>query len=446
MNEETLKLRDRMQPVADGDYLLGLSGGADSVALLTMLLPDVRSGRLRIEAVHVNHGIRGSEADGDEQFCAEICRREGIPFTAFHADLAGRKDEASARKARYAFFRERLEKTGKEALLTAHHADDQTETILMRLLRGAGPDGLEGMKGDETLEGIRIIRPMLGIRREEIRNALLADGIPWREDSSNRDTAYLRNRVRLELIPLMKQLSTSAAEKVNRTAALLAEDNALLNRRAREIFAGTADGGRLNAETLSAEPPAIQKRVLRLWWQQNSPEMDEHAMNAVHTEALAGLLRTERGRISLPGNMTAVRSGSFLFLEGLKDAERTMPADVSGRETVFGDYRLEVSPSEGDPGDGKRTQEVPSGFLEGCVIRNRQPGDRIRPFGGPGSRKLQDYLTDRKIPEPFRDRIPLLCRGNEVLLVCGVGAGDVPPWSAENHSVRLTWIGDIPWM
>ena len=100
MNEETLKLRDRMQPVADGDYLLGLSGGADSVALLTMLLPDVRSGRLRIEAVHVNHGIRGSEADGDEQFCAEICRREGIPFTAFHADLAGRKDEASARKAR----------------------------------------------------------------------------------------------------------------------------------------------------------------------------------------------------------------------------------------------------------------------------------------------------------------------------------------------------------
>ena len=115
-------------------------------------------------------------------------------------------------------------------------------------------------------------------------------------------------------------------------------------------------------------------------------------------------------------------------------------------ELMFGDFLLKETPSEGNPGDGKRSQEVPEGFTRGCVIRTRQPGDRIRPFGSAGSRKLQDYLTDRKIPEPYRNRIPLLCRDDEVLLVCGVGAGNIPRLDGRTPSVRLTWHGDMPWM
>ena len=113
--------------------------------------------------------------------------------------------------------------------------------------------------------------------------------------------------------------------------------------------------------------------------------------------------------------------------------------------TVFGRFALHIDRSEGNSGDGKLEQEVPESFTHGCVIRTRRPGDRITPFGMKGSRKLQDYLTDRGIDEPWRDEIPLLCRGNEVLLAAGVGAGDIPRWRQDPGNVRLKWRGDMPW-
>ena len=136
MREAIGKLRERMDPIREGFYLIGLSGGAYSTPLLTALMPEIRGGVFRAEAVHVNHGLRGDESDGDEAFCGELCRREGIPFHAFRADLDGRKDEASAREARFAIFRRCLQETGAQAVILAHHADDQAETFLMRHFLG----------------------------------------------------------------------------------------------------------------------------------------------------------------------------------------------------------------------------------------------------------------------------------------------------------------------
>lgn len=445
MKESICKLSEKLSPISKGFYFLGLSGGADSVALLLMLLPDVRNGRIRVEAVHVNHGLRGAESDGDERFCTELCNKEDIPMHLFRADLAGRTDEAAARAARYGFFRQLFMKSKADALILAHHADDQAETFLMRLIRGAGPDGLECMTAEETVNGIRILRPMLGLRRGEIREALRADGITWREDSSNDDTAYLRNRVRHELMPVLESISGTAAEKICRAAALIGTDNDALNEEAGRIMSRTAADRRLNAEELAQEPSALRSRVLRKWWNAQGPVLDEHALSCEQTEALDRLLYTEKGKVNLPGGMHAVRSGKYLFLQGAEAAQPD-PVTVSGSDTVFGSYRLKETPSEGSPGDGKRSQEVPEGFTRGCMIRTRRPGDRIRPFGSTGSRKLQDYLTDRKIAGPYRDLIPLLCRGNEVLLVCGVGAGNIPRMDSGTVSVRLTWYGEMPWM
>ena len=445
MKEAICKLSGKLSPISGGTYFLGLSGGADSVALLMMLLPDARNGRIRLEAVHVNHGLRGAESDGDERFCTELCNKEGIPLHLFRADLAGRTDEAAARAARYGFFRKLFSESKADALILAHHADDQAETFLMRLLRGSGPDGLECMKAEETVNGIRILRPMLGLRRDEIREALRADGITWREDSSNDDTAYLRNRVRHELVPVMESISGSATEKICRAAALIGTDNDTLNEEAGRILSRTAAGRRLDAEELGQEPAALRSRVLRKWWNAQGPVLDEHALSCEQTEALNGLLYAKKGKVNLPGGMHAVRSGKYLFLQG-DDSALPEPVTVSGSETIFGSHSLKETPSEGSPGDGKISQEVPAGFTRGCVIRTRRPGDRIRPFGSIGSRKLQDYLTDRKIAEPYRDLIPLLCRGNEVLLVCGVGAGNIPRMDTGTASVRLTWYGEMPWM
>ena len=437
-------LRKKISTVADGNYLLGLSGGADSVALLMMLLPDIRNRKIRLEAVHVNHGLRGAESDEDERFCSALCQKEGIPLYASRAELSGRTDEASAREARYAVFRKRYAESGVDALILAHHADDQAETFLMRMLRGAGPDGLACMKADENAGQMRILRPMLSLRREEIRSALRADSIPWREDSSNQDTSYLRNRIRQELIPVLTGISGTAVEKICAAAALTGEDNLVLGMQARTVLEKISDGDILDAEALSAEPVSLRRRVLRAWWHKLGPALSEHALSAVQTEAFEQLLNIPKGKINLPGGMHAVRDGKHLFLTGT-EASVPEPVAVTGTDTVFGTFRLTETASEGNPGDGKTTQEVPAGFTRGCVIRTRQPGDRIRPFGSSGSRKLQDYLTDRRIAEPFRDRIPLLCRDREVLLVCGVGAGDIPRWGQYEYPVRLTWHGKTPW-
>ena len=444
MYEAIDALRAKLSPVKEGNYLLGLSGGADSVALMYLLIPDVRKGRIRIEAVHVNHGLRGRESDEDERFCSELCKKEGIPLYTCNADLSGRTDEASAREARYALFRNRYRETCADALILAHHADDQAETYLMRLLRGAGPDGLSCMKADDAVAGMRILRPMLFLRRNEIRDTLRAEGIGWREDASNENTVYLRNRIRHELIPVLNGISDTAVEKICYAAALTADDNRLLNAEARSILNRISEGRILDAERLAKEPDPIRRRVLRMWWQEQGPRLKEHTLNALQTETLEALLNVTKGKINLPGGMHAVRSGKHLFLTGTVDAVQE-PAEVTGTETVFGSYRLKETPSEGNPGDGKKTQEVPAGFTRGCVIRTRQPGDRIRPFGSSGSKKLQDYLTDRHIAEPFRDMIPLLCRDREVLLVCGVGAGNIPARENISSPVRLTWYGNTPW-
>ena len=445
MHEAIERLRSGMLPVGEGRYLLGLSGGADSTALLMMLAPDIRGGRIAAEAVHINHGLRGNESDGDERFCRELCAEAGIPISVYHADLGNRTDEAAAREARFGFFRQRYEETGADALILAHHADDQAETFLMRLLRGTGPDGIECMKEADTVNGMRILRPMLSMRRSEIRAALRADGLRWREDSSNRDPAYLRNRIRTELIPIMEQISGTAVERICSTAALIRKDNETLNEEADSLIARLTEGRLMNAEALAEAPEAVRSRALRMWWRIHAPGLKEHALSAAQTEAFEGLLHTTKGKINLPGGMYAIRDGKHLFLRDSTE-KAPEPVEVTGTETVFGPFRLLEGPSEGEPGDGKKAQEVPEGFAEGCVVRTRRPGDRIRPFGSSGSRKLQDYLTDRKIAEPFRDQIPLLCRGNEVLLVCGVGAGDIPAWNRNTPHVRLTWHGDIPWM
>ena len=445
MYEAVRELRSGIRLPERGKYLIGLSGGADSVALLMMLRAEDADTSLQIEAVHVNHGLRGEESDEDEAFCTELCRREGVLVHIFRADLSGRNDESSAREARYAFFRKCYEDIGADALILSHHADDQAETFLMRLLRGAGPDGLECMREEETVNGIRILRPMLPLQREEIREALRKDGIPWREDSSNRDTAYLRNRIRLGLMPEMRRITESAAEKICRSASLIRKDNDALNAMAGKLADRLIRGNVLDAETLASEEPALRGRVLRMWWNRLGPSLPERTLSAAQTETLETLLHEAKGKVNLPGDFHAVRDGRFLFLCGMEEPVPE-PAAVSGTQTVFGAYILKETPSAGAPGDGKRTQEVPAGFTRGCVIRTRRPGDRIRPFGCSGSRKLQDYLTDRKIPEPFRDRIPLLCRGGEVLLAGGVGAGCVPAWNPDSSPVRLTWHGDMPWM
>ena len=445
MGAELDRLALRMTPIPEGHWLLGLSGGADSVALAEMLLPGVKAGRLRLTAVHVNHGLRGAEADGDEAFVREYCEQRDIPLSIRRISLGLRQDEETARVMRYDCFRRTAEETGAMGILLAHHRDDQAETFLMRLMRGAGPEGLVCLEADSRKMGIRVLRPLLQLGRAEIREALRQDGVSWREDSSNGDDAYFRNAVRNRLLPEMERLNPGAGKHLAKAVELLSADHQALVGEADRLYGALKRGRALDAEGLKQAPEAIRRRVLRRWWQECGPERQERNLSAEQTEALEALLNRPQGKMNLPGGTHAVRGRRFLHLTGMAE-EPAAEIPWIGPETRWGEMLLRETGSRGNPGDGKREQEVPPGWLAGCVIRSRRPGDRIHPFGSAGSRKLQDYLTDRGIEEPWRDQVPLVCRGNEVLLAGGVGAGCVPRWKPEEAHVRMIWQGEMPWM
>ncbi len=438
-------LRARMDPVPEGSALLGFSGGADSAALLTLLLPLRDAGKLRLEAVHVNHGLRGAEADGDEEAAGRFCRERDVPFHAYRLSLGERRDENAAREGRYACFRACAEETGIRQLLLAHQLEDQAETFLMRLLRGAGPEGLGCMRPREEREGYTLLRPLLAISGRELREALQASGIPWREDGSNAGELYFRNRIRHRLLPEMEKLAPGAAERIARAAGLIGEyaDAALL--RAEGILKDFGGEDYLLAEGLSGLAEAERAQVLRLWWRRNGPALEERNPDWAQTRGLVSLSEAAPGSVvNLPGGWRAERGRKALHLIPAH-REAPAPAPYRAEGCFFGKLELRTAPSRGNPGDGRRAQEVPPGFPEGCEIRTRREGDFIRPFGMEGRKSLQDYLTDRKLDAPWRDRIPLLCRGREVLLAAGVGAGSIPAWKSGEEHIRLEWHGSMPW-
>ena len=448
VNMETIsEVLENAGPFPAGRCLIGFSGGADSTMLIRMAAVLRGKRQLEPEAIHVNHGLRGAESDQDERWCREVCAELEIPFHGVRAELGGKKDEDSCRKERFRCCREVMEQTGIRDLVLGHNRDDLAETFLMRLMRGAGLEGLACMSGIDEREGFRIYRPLLRTGREEIRNVLQSEGFSWREDSSNGSGTYLRNRVRHRLIPAMNEMAEGAAGRIARTAEILYLENRMLRKTADQFLESHSCDSWLDAQALLQCPEAARRRILREWWRQHLPETDEHSLNAGQTERLMNLLNAERGKENLPGGLIAVRGRHGMYMTGIrKDPIPEIPiAPDFPREIAFGKLCLAVSASSGNPGNGIRTQEIPAGFLNGCVLRTRRSGDRIRPFGMSGTRKLQDYLTDRGIDEPMRDEIPLICRENEVLWAAGVGTGAVPKWDAGRQNIRLTWQGTMPW-
>src|SRR4051794_1428487 len=233
-------IRDHALCDPDSRVVVGLSGGADSVALLHLLRDLERRGALTVAgAAHLHHGLRGVEADEDEAFCAALCARLGVPFAAERVDVADlarrgkRSLEDAARAARYAFFARAADRLGADRIAVAHTRDDQAETVLLRLIRGAATRGLGAMRPRTE----RVIRPLLDVDRADLRAYLAGLEQPHREDASNRDVAILRNRVRHELLPLLQtRFSPAITDVLARTAALAREDEDFLRRQAIEMM------------------------------------------------------------------------------------------------------------------------------------------------------------------------------------------------------------------
>lgn len=435
---------NRFHAIADGlpplpqRLLAGLSGGADSVALFrTLLVWRERGGELG--AVHVNHGLRGEDSDEDERFVRRLCEAYQVPLQVFRASPPACASEAWAREARYGFFRQAIQSSGAEAVALAHHMEDQAETLLLHLLRGAGLTGLSGMPADGYVLGVRVVRPLLTVPRQALREALTEAGQSWREDASNQDNRFLRNALRHELLPMMERLAPGCASRMAASASLLREEETALAAQAEDFL--TAYGGQdyLALHPLTLQPLGMRRRILRLWWSRwMDVPLAEHSLSRDQTDALSALLDAPAGsRCNLPGDCHGQRGWTHLHL--------LAPSPSAASEAAFPGVTLTVSPQADAPGDGRRSQAVPAALWRSCEVRLRRPGDWIRPYGQQGRQSLQDYFVNRKVDAPFRGRIPLVCRGGEVLLAAGVGAGDIPPFETSQDTVTLRWEGDMPW-
>jgi tRNA(Ile)-lysidine synthase len=403
--------------------LVALSGGPDSVALLHVLRTLEARGELVVAAAaHFNHQLRGAEADADETFCRDLAAGTGVPFLAGRADVAararetGRSLEDAARQARYEFLNEAADSAGAAAIAVGHSLDDQAETFLLRLIRGAGPAGLAGIRPRAG----RVVRPLLDISRAELRQYAAEHGLGCRDDSSNADVRIPRNRVRLELLPQLSQFSPAIAATLAREAALAREDEEFLDRLAIESAASIVlvESGNVTVDVagLTALPPALASRVSRKAIAAAAPG---RFIGFQHIDDLLELARSgaEGGALALPG-VTAVRRGSGIVLgiapERPFSNSFRFPLSIPGEVAVPGwalsAARIEDSEEVTPPPARGNTAVVAAATLRGpLAVRSRRPGDIFRPLGMHGrGRKLQDFLVDRKIARADRDSLPLV--------------------------------------
>lgn len=403
--------------IAPGDHVFcGISGGADSVALLFGLYLLKDKLEFSLSAAHFNHHLRGEESDRDASFVREFCDRYGIPLvTGGQKVCPGKKGlEAAARDARYAFFQ-----TLPGKVATAHTADDNTETVLMHLVRGTG---LKGLGGIAPVRG-KIIRPMLEITRQEVEAFLEEWSLPHVEDSSNAGDAFLRNRLRHGVMPLLREENPRIAENVSAMALRLRLDEECL-----EEMSGAESA---DVAALREMHPALRSRALARFaqdWGIREPE-------AEHIRLLEALVFSENpsARACFPGGVTVQRRyGSLCPAD---PAEPPAPAVLQNpgiTELPQWGIRVVCAPAQ-EPGQTENSFCVcPEGTLR---IRSRKAGDAIRLPGG--TRTLKKLFIDRKIPADQRDRIPVLGDDRGVIWVSAVGVNP-DRQAAAMPAVRIT--------
>jgi tRNA(Ile)-lysidine synthase len=441
--------------VRAGDTVVAaVSGGADSVALLAALEGMAPALGFRLGAAHLDHGIRGTRAARDAAFVRRLCRRLGVPLVEGHADvpaLARRRKlslEAAAREARYGFLARaarRLARGGPVCVAVAHTADDQAETVLLRLFRGAGPRGLAGMAHDTLLRGVRVIRPLLDVPRAAVTVYLNARGLRWREDETNRDPAFLRNRIRRRVLPLLEsQVNPQVRAALRRTAEILREDDQWMDAMARSILRrclappeAHGAGGALRLGPLRRRPTAALWRVLRLWLASAGVPADAAGLRAVERVARLASSPQASGAVSLGGRIRVRRAGATLLAEqaasGARPGRGEMPPAGPGRVRVrtpgetavlAGGLAVHAWVAPGiartrprGPGalPARATLGLEAVGRRALFVRAWRPGDRMRPLGLGGSRKLQDIFTDAKVPLQRRRDVPVFeCAGRIV--------------------------------
>lgn len=423
----------------EGDtVIVAVSGGPDSLCLLHLLKRLSSEYMLNLVVAHLNHCLRPEalqEADG----VGKIASALSLPFEVRTVDIRNFKkkhaisEEEAGREARYDFLFETARKYKASRIALGHHLDDQAETVLLNVIRGTGVDGLAGMLPRRTRGDIYLIRPLLCLRRSEIESYCDDNNLQPFTDSSNLETNYTRNRLRLELIPqLQMQYNPRIREALFRLGALAADDRIFLQNLARKKYYSLARF--INRETILDRqallnlPPALQGRVLRHALRKH---VSVKGVSSLHIGQLLDLAKSGRAgsQLTLPGKSSAYFSYKHLVIRTAPDPKqkelKPLVLQIPGTVLLSEGHKIsacitDVSELSWPPPAYRAyldLDKIPSSSL---IVRSRMPGDRFHPQGAPGAKKLKDFLIDQKVPFYRRESLPLVTAEENIIWVAGI--------------------------
>ena len=411
----------------------------DSVALLRELYEKRGEYGYFLSAVHCEHGIRGEESLADMRFVQELCQALGVELFLFQENCVERAKrekvslETAARNFRYESFSSLIKSGKADYIATAHHEADEAETVLFRLARGTA---LAGVKGMEKENGW-LIRPFLGKSKAEIERYVQEKGLSYRVDATNAELVYTRNRLRAEVLPKLEEAVPSAGRNIARFAQLAAEDDALLQEYARELFKEEKTG---YAVSFSTKKPLFTRACL-MAIKGLGVERD---YTTEHLDALFALQNSERGaKLDLPQGVECVKEAERLFFRRKKEkAYIEKPVEKPFDRTGFdgGVYELIIQNEPVESGGEWKTLRLDLGKIpKGASFRFRQDGDEMQVFGG-GTKSLKKLFNERKIPVEDREWLPLIADGATVLAVCGVEISEKVKVDAETREEAYIYL------
>jgi tRNA(Ile)-lysidine synthase len=444
------KTIENFSMLEQGDHVLvAVSGGADSVALLRVLTILSNEYRLRLTIAHLNHGLRGAEADSEEAFVCHFSKEMGIGFISRRVDIRtlqkskGRSLEEIGRDERYMFLDEAAHSCGAGKIATGHHSDDQAETVILNLIRGSG---LDGLKGIPPMRDRRIIRPLLYVSKKDIHTFLQQEGLPYIKDSSNMDPIFLRNSIRHRLLPeLASHFNPRIKIGLCKTAEIIRREDDYLKSVIRQILlkwnivSGHTEMG-LPLDEFTDLHEALRARIIKYLLE--SLTESKTGIGYRHVESVLNLCLSNRQQIvslDLPGRICVEKYMNVLRIKKrtnrpARQSDRKNQANQPGFSFTVAVPGVVSLPKMGKaihfdfvkkPDLAKIKYSPQIAYLDyemislPLILRNHKPGDRIEPLGMTGTKKLHDYFIDRKIPFSFRDEIPLLVDTKSVIWIAG---------------------------
>ncbi len=439
---ETISKFSMADKLKDG-VLIGFSGGSDSVLLLIFFRNFQKKHNIRLKAIHINHMIRGDEADFDEDFCLEFCNALEVEISSYKIDIpkiaADNKTgtEEAARNERYKIFGAVAKAEGFSSIATAHNATDNLETIIFNLMRGSGLSGLCGIAPVRD----NILRPIIGLPKSQITQILTDAKIPFVTDKTNFSTEYTRNYIRHKILPSLGRLSQSPEASCKKASDSLRIDEDYIIGEANNIYRENLKDGKIEARLLSDLHPALSSRIIRIMAKEKCDTLPEK----FHINKILKLIsQNDNFEVALPGAVSFFSENGYAYVDFTKKTKRTFEKNIILKDgfTEIPELSLAVSISDSKIEDFSSNvykisiqADLQSAIIcDRLYIRTRKDGDAY--FYGGMTRRVKKLFSDKKIPKAERDFIPIICDGSGIVWIPGFGVRDDSKIKSNNEKTH----------